>query len=132
MKRSALAAVIAVLTLASGAVFAEAVAFRVSILDYRGTDGVLTGLTLDKRIETVRVLPATDYVLVDNPDLIVDPTCRNLANTWNMGRFQTQDGAYFQKLLGQASDCGCNVAYVRTDTVDTSGAYGLVSVRLSP
>ncbi len=132
MKRSALAAVIAVITLASGAVFAGSVVSRVSVLDYKSTEGLLTGLTYDKKIEVLRTQVTTEYISVDNPDLIVDPTCRNLASSWNVGRLQSQDGLYFQKLLAQASDCGCNVAYVRAETADTTGAYGLVSVRLSP
>lgn len=129
MKRSAWAAMVAVTTLTSGVVLAASVSSTARVLDYNDGQHVLTGATLDRGIEKVKILQGTGYTCVDNPDLFTDPTCRQIAQQWNLGLFQSQSGAYFEKLLSQGALNSCKVAYVRTEVADTTGVYGLISVR---
>ena len=133
MKQNAWAALIAVtFTLAPGAVLAGSVALTARLTKVDTQERTIEGMTASKAVEKLQIVPSTIYRGVDCPDLIINSTCRNIANRWNLAIVSGQSSGYFESLLDEMACQGCNAEYVRADTRDQSGAFGLVSVRPAP
>lgn len=134
MKQHTWAALVAVVTtLVPGAVLAGSSPRTARVLDYTSATAALTVSSAAQTGEKLQILAGTSYTMIDCPDLFPSGSaCGYDAHRWNLGRFKNESPEYFQKLLGDLAAHGCNVEYVRTDATDTSGAYGVVSVRPAP
>lgn len=133
MKKNAWAALVAVsLCLAPGAVLAWSSALSATVTQFDGAARTIMGMTASRGVEKLQILPSTVFRGVDCPDLIVNSTCRNIANRWNLAIVSGQSSAYFESLLGEMACQSCNAEYVRGDARDQNGAYGLASVRPAP
>jgi hypothetical protein len=134
LKQHALAALATlVMTLGSGAVLAGSMTDTGRVLAYNDTTGTLSVASNALTAETLQILAGTSYRFIDCPDLFPEGSeCHYDATQWNLGRFRNEPPEYFRKLLIALAAHGCNAEYARTDVPDTSGTYGVVSVRPAP
>lgn len=122
-----------VMTLAPGAVLAGSISSSARVVAYSDETGALTVSSGTQTREQLQILAGTSYPWIDCPDLFqLGSACGSDANQWNLGRFKNESPEYFRRLLGELAAHGCNIEYVRSDTPDKSGAYGIVSLRPAP
>lgn len=119
--------------LAPGAVLAGSISASARVVDYNSGTNTVTVSSTTLAEEKLQILAGTTYRFIDCPDLFpAGSSCSYDASKWNLGRFRNESPEYFRKLLGDLAAHGCNIEYERTDSADTSGAYGAVSVRPAP